>query len=38
MRRVLTAGIAKLLRFEPFAVLLLVLGGRVVAILAIVAL
>jgi hypothetical protein len=38
MGRVLPARIAELLRFEPLAVLLLVLGRRVIAIFAIAAL
>jgi hypothetical protein len=38
MRRMFPARIAEFLRFEPFAVLLLVLGGGVVSIFAIVAL
>jgi hypothetical protein len=38
VRRLLPAGIAKLLRFEPLGMLFLVLGRRVVAVLTIPAL
>jgi hypothetical protein len=35
VRRLLAAGVAKLFRFHPFCMLLLVLGGGVIAIFAI---
>ena len=38
MRRLLAASVAKLLGFHPFRMLLFVLGGGVIAILAIAAL